>query len=312
MTPNLEVSVGSLRLRNPVLVASGTYGSGLEAAPSVDLARIGGVVTKSVTTKPRPGNPAPRVWETTAGMLNSIGLMNPGVDAFKRDLLPRLRELPCARVINVAGESADDFEALVRALTDDPAVDAFELNVSCPNVSHGLDFGVRDDLLEPLVLRCRKATSKPLWVKITPNVTDLTRQAAAAERGGADAISAVNTFVGFAVDWRRRLPRLGSPAGTGGLSGPAIKPLALWAVRRVAAAVKIPVVGIGGVRDADDVCEFVCAGAAAVQIGTQNFVDPAAGVAAVETLEAWARAGELPAWADLRGALKVPRGAAHP
>jgi dihydroorotate dehydrogenase (NAD+) catalytic subunit len=309
--PDLSVRLGSLVLRNPVLVASGTYGSGVEASASVDLARIGGVVTKSVTTEPRHGNPPPRIWETSAGMLNSIGLMNPGLAAFKREVLPRVRELPCARIINVAGESADDFAALVRAFAEEDGVDAIELNVSCPNVSHGLDFGVRDDLLEPLVARCRRETQKPLLVKITPNVTDLTAQAKAAERGGADAVSAVNTFVGMAIDWRRRVPRLGSPVGTGGLSGPAVKPLALWAVRRTALAVKIPVVGIGGVRTADDVCEFVAVGALAVQVGTQNFVDPAAAVSIVDELEAWSRQGVLPRWDELRGALTVPRPPAH-
>lgn len=309
--PDLSVRIGRLELRNPVLVASGTYGSGLEAAQSVDLARIGGVVTKSVTTKERHGNPPPRIWETSAGMLNSIGLMNPGLESFRREILPLLRALPCARIINVAGESADDFEALVRAFGEEDAVDGIELNVSCPNVSHGLDFGVRDDLLESLVARCRKATQKPLIVKLTPNVTDLTLQAKAAERGGADAVSAVNTFVGIAVDWRRRLPRLGSPAGTGGLSGPAIKPLALWAVRRVSLAVKIPVIGIGGVRTADDVCEFVVAGASAVQVGTQNFVDPSAAVSIVDELETWSRDGLLPRWEALCGRLTVPRPPAH-
>ncbi|HYC78573.1 MAG TPA: dihydroorotate dehydrogenase [Planctomycetota bacterium] len=306
---DLSVVVGRLALRNPILAASGTYGSGVEAAASVDLSRIGGVVTKSVTTKPRPGNPPPRIWETSSGMLNSIGLMNPGLDAFRRDVLPRLAELPCARVVNVAGENEDDFEALTRAFGDHPAVDAIELNVSCPNVAHGLDYGVRDDLLEALVARCRKATAKPLFVKVTPNVADVTRQALAAERGGADAVSAVNTFVGMAVDWRRREPRLGSATGAGGLSGPAVKPLALFAVHRIAKAVRLPILAIGGVQDADDVCDFIATGATAVQVGTQNFVDPAAGVRIVETLEAWARTGALPPFDALRGALRTPRGA---
>jgi dihydroorotate dehydrogenase (NAD+) catalytic subunit len=309
MIEALAVKIGGLRLRNPILVASGTYGSGVEAAASVDLSRLGGVVTKTVTTKPRAGNPTPRICETPAGMLNSIGLMNPGVEAFKRDVLPRFAELKCARIVNVAGETAEDFEALVRAFADEPAVDGLELNVSCPNVSHGLDFGVRDDLLEPLVASCRRATSKPLFVKLTPNVTDLSRQALAAERGGADAVVAVNTFVGMAIDWRRREPRLGSATGTGGLSGPAIKPLALWAVRRVALAVRIPVVAVGGISNADDVCEFAVAGATAVQFGTKNFVDPSAAVAAAADLEAWSAAGALPPWSELRGSLRPPGGA---
>jgi dihydroorotate dehydrogenase (NAD+) catalytic subunit len=307
VTDALRVSVGSLALRNPLLTASGTFGSGLEAANSVDLGGIGGVVTKSVTTRPRLGNPSPRIFETASGMLNSIGLMNPGIEAFVRDVLPDFRKLPCARVVNVAGENEDDFVALSQALSEDDGVDAIELNVSCPNVSHGLDFGVREDLLEPLVAKCRKAVKKPLWVKLTPNATDVASLAAAAERGGADAITAVNTFVGTAIDWRRREPRLGSQNGAGGLSGPAIKPLALYAVKRIADRVKIPIVGVGGVATADDVCEFVVAGATAVQVGTASFVDPGAAVSIAAELAERSRDGSLPPWNELRGSLRVPR-----
>lgn len=307
MTASLAVRLGALSLRNPVLVASGTFGSGIEVGDAVDLARIGGVVTKSVTTLPRAGNPPPRIVETAGGMLNSIGIMNPGVDAFRRDVLPLFAQLPTARIVNVAGHSADDFEALVRAFDGEDCVDAIELNVSCPNVAQGLDFGTREDLLEPLVARCRRATQRPLIVKLTPNITDITVAARAAERGGADALALCNTWVGMAIDWRRRVPKLGSPTGAGGLSGPAVKPLALYAVHRVARAVQIPIVGIGGIATAEDLLEFVVAGATAVQIGTQNFVDPGAAVAVVVALEQLAAEPGFPGLAVARGSLQIPR-----
>jgi dihydroorotate dehydrogenase (NAD+) catalytic subunit len=303
----LEVAIGSLRLRNPVLVASGTFGSGIEAAGVVDLSRIGGVVTKSVTTERREGNPPPRIVETACGMLNSIGIQNPGVEGFLKEVLPAFRALPTARIVNVAGESLEDFEHLCRAFAGANGVDAIELNVSCPNVAKGLDFGVDPALLEKLTARCRRVFDKPMIVKLTPNVTDVTAPAKAAERGGADAISLVNTFVGLAIDWRRRAPLLGSQSGTGGLSGPAIKPLALHAVRQAASAVRIPVIGIGGIRNADDVMEFVVAGATAVQVGTQNFVDPGAAVRIVERLEEWSASGLVPSISALRGTLLAPR-----
>jgi dihydroorotate dehydrogenase (NAD+) catalytic subunit len=303
----LSVSIGRLRLRNPVLVASGTFGSGVEAAALVDLARIGGVVTKSVTTERREGNPPPRIVETACGMLNSIGIQNPGAAGFVREVLPAFRELPTARIVNVAGESLEDFERLCATFSREDGVDAVELNVSCPNVARGLDFGVDPGLLERLVARCRRVLDKPMIVKLTPNVTDVTLPAIAAERGGADALSLVNTFVGLAIDWRRRLPKLGSPSGSGGLSGPAIKPLALHAVRRTVLSVKIPVIGIGGIRTADDVMEFVVAGATAVQVGTQNFVDPGAAVSIVAKLEEWVAGGLFPSISALRGTLQAPR-----
>ncbi len=303
----LAVQLGALSLRNPVLVASGTFGAGLEVVDSVDLSRIGGIVTKSVTTKPRSGNPPPRIAETAAGMLNSIGIMNLGVDGFRREVLPRFAELPTARIVNVAGESVADFVALCRAFSGERAVDAIELNVSCPNVSGGLDFGIQEGPLEELVRACRTVVEKPLIVKLTPNVTDVTVPARAAERAGADALSLTNTFLGMAVDWRRRLPRLGSPSGMGGLSGPAIKPLALAAVHRVFRAVKIPIVGIGGIAGPDDVMEFIVAGATAVQVGTQNFVDPGAAVSIVERLEDWVADGSVTTLPEHRGALRIPR-----
>jgi dihydroorotate dehydrogenase (NAD+) catalytic subunit len=209
--------------------------------------------------------------------------------------------------VNVAGESIEDFEHLCAAFAREDGIDAVELNVSCPNVAKGLDFGVDPGLLEKLTERCRRVLHGPMIVKLTPNVADITAPARAAERGGADAVSLVNTFVGLAVDWRKRLPVLGSPTGTGGLSGPAIKPLALHAVRQAASAVRIPVIGIGGIRSADDVMEFVVAGATAVQVGTQNFVDPAAAATIVARLEEWAASGAIPSISALRGTLRGPR-----
>ena len=304
----LGVRVGDLALANPILVASGTYGSGVETADQVDLSRIGGVVTKSVTSRPRRGNPPPRIVETPSGLLNSIGLMNPGVDAFMERVMPALRELPCRHIVNLAGESEQDFRDLVRRFDGTEGVDALELNVSCPNVAGGLDFGADPGLLEALVSACREATERPLWVKLTPNVTDVTLLARAAERGGADALSLVNTFRGLAVDWRSRRPRLGSPTGGGGLSGPAIRPLALHAVAAVHRAVEIPVVGIGGIASADDVLEFVVAGATAVQIGTGNFRDPHLPVRIADDLGArLAQEGEGPL-REMVGTLRLPDG----
>ena len=303
----VSTRVGRLSLASPILAASGTFGSGLEAQGlGVDLSGLGGVVTKSITTKPRRGNPAPRILETRGGMLNSIGIMQGGVEHFLSETLPAFRELPCARIVNLAGESPEDFVTLLDRFADESGVDGFELNVSCPNVAGGLDFGIDPALLEPLVARCRGRTSRPLWVKLSPNVTDIGAIAKAAERGGADALSLVNTYLGMAVDWRRRRPILGSPTGAGGLSGPAIKPLALYAVHRVRRAVSLPLVGIGGITDADDVLEFVVTGCSAVQVGTANFLDPSRATAVARDLAQRAAAGEFPSIADLVGTLLAP------
>ena len=303
----LEVTVGSLRLRNPVLVASGTYGSGVEGAAFGDLDNIGGVVTKSVTTRPRRGNPPPRILESPGGLLNSIGLMNPGVDAFLERVMPEFAELPCARVVNLAGESVEDFRKLVALFDRQDAVDALELNVSCPNVSGGLDFGTDAGLLESLVAGCRADTEKPLWVKLTPNVTSIEDMARAAERGGADAVSLVNTYRGMAVDWRSRRPVLGSATGSGGLSGPAIKPLALDAVHRVHGTVDIPILGIGGIVSAEDVLEFMVVGATAIQTGTANFRDPAAAAKIAQDLGRLVQEEESKGLEGLIGSLRESR-----
>lgn len=272
-SPDLTVAIGSLRLRNPVLTASGTYGLGYEFARLADLSRIGGIVGKTVTMTPRLGNPPPRTFETAGGMLNSIGLMNPGWDGFVRDTLPRIRELPCPFVLNVAGKSEDEFVELARRSARLDGVAGLEINLSCPNVAGGLDFSAKPELTERIVARCRAVYPLPLLAKLSPNVGDIVPIAQAAERGGADALSCVNTYLGTAIDWRNR--RTIFPRGVAGLSGPAIKPMALLTVMRTAAAVKVPVIGIGGIATAQDVLEFVVAGASAVQIGTACFWDPA-------------------------------------
>lgn len=307
MNPDLSCSFAGLKLRNPVLVASGTFGSGLEAAPFADLSRIGGVVTKSVTTQPRRGNEPPRICETTGGMLNSIGLMNPGAEKFAATVLPEFLELPCARILNIAGESVADFAQLTERFGGIDRIDALELNVSCPNVSGGMDFGTHPRELTQLVSECRARTRKPLIVKLTPNVTDISEIAVAAVAGGADALSLVNTYQGLAVDWRRRRPELGSPSGMGGMSGPAIKPLALAALWRVRRAVQVPLIGIGGIATAEDVLEFIVCGATAIQVGTSNFADPAASVRIAGEVEELCRREGVTELRALTGTLRTPR-----
>lgn len=274
--PRLAVRVGGLQLRNPILTASGTYGLGYEFARVADLSVIGGVVGKTVTMAERIGNPPPRTFETPAGMLNSIGLMNPGWDGFVRDVLPRVRELPCPFVLNVAGKSFDQFVELTRRADELEGVAGLELNLSCPNVTGGLDFAQDPVAAERLVSACRDVTGLPLLAKLSPNVADIVPIAQAAEAGGADGLSLVNTYLGTAIDWKRR--RTVFPRGVAGLSGPAIKPMALLAVLRTSQAVRIPVVGIGGILNAADVLEFLLAGATAVQVGTACFLDPEAPV----------------------------------
>jgi len=238
----------------------------------IDVDRLGGVVEKTITLEPRAGNPYPRVWETAGGMLNSIGLEGPGLEGWIRDRYPRLRGYRCRLILSVAGRTASEFSTIVRRLDPLPRVDAFELNLSCPNVSHGLDFATDPALTERVVRAVRSATRRPVFAKLTPNVTDIVAVARAALEGGADGICAANTLKGMAIDWRRRAPCLGG--GTGGLSGPAVKPVALRLVWEVASALPgVPLVGIGGIASAGDVLEFMVAGASAVQIGTASFAD---------------------------------------
>ena len=271
----LKINLLGITFRNPVLTASGTFGYGVEFASLVDLNSIGGIVVKGLSRQPIAGNPAPRLWEATSGMINSVGLQNVGVQKFIAEKLPRLREFSTPVVANVFGYSTEDYLETIRILNDAEGVAAYELNVSCPNTRHGgLAFGVDEPALADLVGQAKNASARPLLVKLSPNVTSIEPFARIAEAQGADAISLVNTFVGLALDARSRNPRIG--AGYGGLSGPAIKPIALRMVHQAARAVRIPVIGIGGIACGEDAAEFMIAGASLVQVGTATFWDPAA------------------------------------
>lgn len=281
---DLSVSLGRLHLKNPILVASGTFGYAREMTPFVNLTQLGGIVPKTVTQQSRAGNPTPRIVETAAGMLNAIGLDNDGLDYFLTTHLPWLRSVGTSIFVNIAGESIDQFVEMAARVGQEPDVAAIELNISCPNVSHGLDMGVDPTTIRTLVERVREACPHPIIAKLTPNITDIVLPARAAYDGGADAVSLVNTFKGMAVNWRKRRPILANDIG--GLSGPAIKPLALrmvWDVHR--ALPKLPIIGIGGISCLDDVMEFLVAGASAVQIGTATFADPSVSGRLVDELK---------------------------
>lgn len=279
---DLSVSLGRLNLPNPVLVASGTFGYAREMQGLVDLSRLGGILPKTITKAPRPGNAPWRTIETPAGMLNSIGLDNDGIDSFLETLLPYLASLDVPIVVSIAGRTADEFVELATQLDAAEGVDAIELNISCPNVSGGVDFGTDPAQCEDLVSRCRQATDTPILAKLTPNVTSVANMAKAAAAGGADALSLINTCLGMAIDWRNRKPMLGNVVG--GLSGPAIKPIALRCVYQAYQATGMPIIGIGGIATIDDVMEFFVAGATAVQLGTVNFYNPGASMEVLDAL----------------------------
>jgi len=284
----MQVSLGPLRLRNPVVAASGTFGYGDEFAPFVDLNRLGGFVVKGLSLQPRQGNPYPRTCETPSGMLNSIGIQNIGIDAFLNDRLPRLKDLKAAVIANLYAESVEDFAALAERAGGAPGLAAVELNLSCPNTPMGgMLFGTDEKLTEQIVREVRRRTGLPLIVKLTPNVTRIERIGEAAARGGADILSVVNTFLGMAIDVETRRPMLAT--GSGGLSGPAIRPLAVHLVRQVARGAGLPVMGMGGIQCAADAVEFLLAGATAVQVGTANFYNPSATVEIVDGLEDYCR-----------------------
>ena len=311
MSPDLSVSLGPLKLRNPVLVASGTWGALMDKV--LDVSRIGGVVEKTITLNPRTGNPHPRVWETASGMLNSIGLDGPGLEGWIKKRYPQVKDYPCALILSVSGRTVEEFAELVRRLDVLPRVDAFELNISCPNVSHGTDLATDPVLTEKVVRLCKAATQRPVFAKLTPNVTDVAVIARAAAAGGADGISAINTIRGMAVDWRRQTPCIG--AVTGGLSGPAVKPVALRMVWEIASALpKLPVIGIGGISTADDALEFMVAGATAIQVGTASFVNAAAAGEIVDGLSSRLAEAGIARVAALIGSLSVKAGGAslHP
>jgi dihydroorotate dehydrogenase (NAD+) catalytic subunit len=281
---HLDVQLGRLRLANPIAVASGTFGYAREMAGLVDMSRLGAIVPKTITQQPRPGNPPPRTVETTGGMLNSIGLDNDGIEAFIQKQLPYLASLGTAVIVSIAGKTCEEFVAMAGRLESIPGINALELNVSCPNVSGGVDFGTNPVLCEKVVAGVRNACSYPILAKLTPNVTDIAPIAKAAEAAGADALSLINTCLGMAVDWRRRRPILGNVLG--GLSGPAIKPIALRIVYQAARAVKIPLMAVGGIATVDDVMQFFVTGATAVQIGTANFYNPTASIQILDALPA--------------------------
>jgi dihydroorotate dehydrogenase (NAD+) catalytic subunit len=300
----LAVTLNRLQLANPILVASGTFGYAREMQAFVPFAKLGGVIPKTVTPLPRIGNPPPRTIETAAGLLNSIGLDNDGLDAFLSKHLPYLLDLGTAVIVNIAGATLDDFEAMARRLDEFPKIAALELNISCPNVTGGDDFGADAEKAASLVKRVRNASSRPVIAKLTPNVTQIVPIAKAVADVGADAVSLVNTFQGLVVDWRRRRPVLG--AGMGGLSGPAIKPLALRCVWQVAQAVKIPIIGIGGIASLNDVMDYLVCGASAVQVGTANFYDPGVAPRLVDELEQLAQAEGWSSLREIIGTLKPP------
>jgi dihydroorotate dehydrogenase (NAD+) catalytic subunit len=279
---DLAVQLGRLRLPNPILVASGTFGYAREMEGLVDLRRLGGILPKTITQEPRPGNAPWRTIETAAGMLNSIGLDNDGIEAFVAHHLPYLAGQGVPIIVSIAGRTHDEFVRMTRRLDALAGVAAIELNISCPNVSGGVDFGTDPTMCERLVADCRSVTATPIIAKLTPNVTSVPVIARAAEAGGADAISLINTCLGMAINWRKRRPMLGNVMG--GLSGPAIKPIALRAVYQAAQAVKTPLIGIGGIATIDDVMEFFVAGASAVQLGTVNFYNPRASMEVLDAL----------------------------
>jgi dihydroorotate dehydrogenase (NAD+) catalytic subunit len=302
----LATTLCGVPLANPILAASGSFGYGIEFASLVDLNRIGGIVVKGLSREPIPGNPAPRLWETEAGMINSVGLQNVGVRTFVSEKLPALRRYRTAIFANVFGYAAEDYEEVIRVLDDAEGIAAYELNVSCPNTKHGgIYFSSDPVLLSELIRRLRPLAHRPLLVKLSPNVARIEPLARAAEESGADSISLVNTFISLSIDARTRRPRLG--AGFGGLSGPAIKPIALRLVYEAAQAVRIPVVGLGGIRTGEDAAEFMIAGASAVQVGTMNFAEPSAPLRIARELDRFLARNRIPNARDLIATLEFPQ-----
>lgn len=279
---DLSVTLGRLQLQNPIMVASGTFGYAREMEGIVEVSRLGAVLPKTITAEPRIGNAPWRTVETSAGLLNAIGLDNDGVDAFLEHHLPYLKDIGTSIVVSVAGRTEDDFVSLAERVGSQSGVSAIELNLSCPNVSGGVDFGTNAESCRDVVAATRDRTDVPILAKLTPNVTRIAEIAQAAADGGADAVCLINTVLGIAIDWRAKKPMLGN--GMGGLSGPAIKPIALRCVHQVASSVDIPIIGIGGIANIDDVMEFLVAGASAVQIGTANYYDPTVSTRLIEQL----------------------------
>ncbi len=298
---DLSVSLGRLQLKNPITVASGTFGYAREMEKIVDVSRLGAVLPKTITAEPRIGNAPWRTVETSAGLLNAIGLDNDGVDAFLQHHLPYLRQIGTSVIVSIAGRTLEDFVQLAEKVGNQQGVSAIELNISCPNVSGGVDFGTNAESCRRVVQQSRESCPVPLLAKLTPNVTRIAEIAQAAADGGADAVSVINTVLAMAVDWRKRRPMLGN--GMGGLSGPAIKPIALRCVHQVASAVDIPIIGIGGIATIDDVMQFLVTGASAVQIGTANYYDPTVSTRLIDQLPAALRDLEANSVSEVVGTL---------
>ena len=301
----LSVSIGKLKLHNPVMVASGTFGYGKEYKPLTTLSSIGAIITKSITLEPYAGNASPRIWETTAGMLNAIGLQNDGVDDFIENKLPELLECGTHIIVSIAGKTKKEYAALAKKLNK-TQVDAIEINISCPNIEHGVGkqlFAQDPQATAEIVRQVRKNTKKPIITKLSPNVTDITEIAKAAEKAGADAVSLINTLIGMEVDILSQRPRLGNI--TGGLSGPAIKPIALRMVWEVYKSVKVPVIGMGGIMNTEDAIEFLLCGATAIQVGTANFVNPKTANEIVSGLQLYMKKNNIKSIKDLKGKLKA-------
>jgi dihydroorotate dehydrogenase (NAD+) catalytic subunit len=294
---DLTTKLGPLELKNPVLVSSGTFGTGEEFVDFFDINQLGGLITKAVTLEARPGNPPPRIAETPSGMLNAIGLENAGVERFIKEKIPFLRELNTAVIVNIAGSTVDEYVKVAERLTEAGGMCAFELNISCPNVKRGgMSFGIAPAPAAELVSAVRKATALPLIVKLSPNVTDIVEIGRAAADSGADILSATNTYRGMAIDINTRRPVLGNVIG--GLSGPAIRPLAVYSVYQVSYSIGLPVLGMGGIMEAAHAIEFMLAGAAAVSVGTANLVDPLTPLKIIEGIREYCRENgiENPAW----------------
>jgi len=304
MKPDMTVNLAGMQLRNPVMTASGTFGYGQEFAEYVDLETIGAFVTKGLSLKPRAGNPTPRIVETPGGMLNAIGLQNVGIDAFIQKKVPFLRSVNTPAIANFFGNTIDEYAELAGRLDQIPEVAGLEVNISCPNVKQGgIVFGTDPECAASVVKACRAVTNKPLIVKLSPNVTDVVAMAKACEDAGADCLSLINTLTGMAIDLNRRRPVLANI--TGGFSGPAIKPIALRMVWQVAKAVKVPIIGIGGIMSATDALEFILAGATAIQVGTASFINPGAAQQIAVEMEAWLAENGVADIKSLIGALET-------
>lgn len=304
MKPNLKINIAGVTFKNPVMVASGTFGYGEEFEKHIDLNALGGIVTKSITLKERAGHPPPRTCETKSGMLNAIGLANVGVQRFIEEKLPFLKKFDTAIVVNVAGSSVAEYVEVCRLLESAGGFDMIELNVSCPNVDKGgMEFGTDADALSKVVREIASATTRPIMVKLSPNVTSIVDMAQVAERGGASAISLINTLVGMAVDIHTRRPLLSN--GTGGLSGPAIKPVAIAMVNKIFGKITIPIVGMGGISGVEDAVEFMLVGSTGIQVGTANFIDPTTSVNIIGGLERYLKQYNMADVNDLIGQVRI-------